>query len=219
MIVDRYASHGLRSNPFAVPHPDAEHQAVFVDRGLRAPPPPASGVLVQVIGDKGAGKSTQVREWQRRTPGPYHYVPATPYRDRWSRPPVGPLVYADEIDRMPAALRRRWFRSLATANATVIAGTHVDLQTQACAAGLAVRTHRLDHVDLATVEAVLAGKVALASDATPQTFELTRAEIADVHQRCGGSLRTAELLAHELIAERVRCDPEPIPLSPTKVRI
>lgn len=210
MIADRYHQHGLRANPFAVPQPIPSQPGSFIDRGLPDPPGASSATLVQVIGDKGAGKSTQVFEWQRREPGPYHYVPPRPYRSRWARPPIADLVYADEIDRMPVPLRSRWFRKLAVTGATVVAGTHVNLASVAHRAGLAVVTHRLGPASVATVRAVLEARVLQASivDVT-SSFRLTNADIVDLHARSQGSLRTAEVLAHELVAQRVHAEVMP----------
>ena len=209
MIVDRYTSSGLRNNPFAATDPGSAGNSCFVDRGLSTPPPRSSLTLVQVIGDKGAGKSTQVHEWRRTAPGPYHYVAARPYRDRWARPPVEPLVYADEIDRMPVPLRQRWFRQLAAAKSTVVAGTHVDLGLSARRAGLAVITHHIGPADLAIIRQVLIAKIKQASLESRVTFALAEFEIEDIHRRCGGSLRAAEVLAHELVAMRVHHASQP----------
>lgn len=218
MIIDRYVTHGLRANPFAVPQRGPDADPFFVDRNLPDPPSASSCTLVQVIGAKGAGKSSQLRCWRRNAPGPYHYVPATPYRNRWVRPPVEQLVYADEIDRMPSLLRWRWMQQLAAANATLVAGTHLDLAPVARRAGLAVISHHLGPADLVTVRAVLVGKVSLASDMSMgRTFELTDAEIAAIHRCSHGSLRTAEILAHETVAQRVQSDVATQSTPPTKV--
>lgn len=204
MIIDRYQQHGLQSNPFAIPPGPQQAATVFIDRGVPDPPPPGSATLVQVIGQAGHGKTTQVFAWQNKTPAPYHYVPQHPYRTRWTPPPVAALVYGDEIDRMPRLLRQRWFRRLAKIRATVVVGTHSDLTASARRAGLTVRTHRLGSADLATVTALVSGRVSeVEIEDSPVHFELTDADIRDIHRAANGSLRDAEVLAHELVALRV----------------
>ncbi len=210
-FVDRYRAAGLLGNPFA--HESVggegveggEGAAWFVDRGLPDPPPAGSGTLVQILGDKGAGKTTQVMHWRRRSRGPYHYVPQLPRRARWLAPPVAPLVYADEIDRMPATLRRRWFGHLARARSTLVAGTHDDLAAPARRAGLAVVTHHLGPADIATFRQVVERRLRHAS-VSPSTVPqlLSEEDVVDVHARSGGNLRLAEWLLHEVIADRVR---------------
>lgn len=207
-IIDRYELHGLTGNPFAAEVSADEAQALFVDRYLPDPPSPRSSTFVQVIGDRGAGKTTQVQAWRRRIGGPYHYVPATPIRQRWATAPVAALVYADEIDRMPVLLRRHWFRRLGRVAATVVAGTHVDLESVARRAGFAVVTHRLGPANLNTVRAVIEQRlraVAITGGARP--LRLSEAEIAEIHRRSNGSLRAVELLGHELVAARVLGSP------------
>lgn len=203
MIIDRYRAVGLAANPFAVEA--SAGTGVFVDRGLPDPPPPGSATLVQVIGDKGAGKTTHVRRWRSLVDGPYHYVPRSPRRDRWRRPPVGPIVYADEIDRMPAPVRRAWFRALARSRSTVVAGTHRDLTAPARRAGLAVRTHRLDPADEAILRTFVEQRIDATSLAggTERALLLDDDDIALVHRESGGNLRVAESLLHVLVAERV----------------
>ncbi len=207
MFIDRYQAAGLRCNPFAFEALAPADAAQFVDRGLPAPPPPGSATLVQVIGDKGAGKTTHVMMWRRQAPGPYHYVPRDPRRDRWIAPPVAPLVYGDELDRMPWTVRRRWFRRLAQIGATVVAGTHRDLTAPAQRAGLRVVTHHLGPVDRATLDAVIDCRLrAVSLSSRPVPDVLRESDVADVHERSGGNLREAERLLHEVVAERVRED-------------
>jgi len=201
VIVDRYRQYGLGHNPFAF---DVDQQQeVFVSRSLPSPPPAGSGVMVQVIGEKGAGKTTQLQQWRRESPGPYFYVPASPWRDRFARPPIADLVYADEVDRMPQPLRLLWFRQLARAGATVIVGTHCDLAAVAHRWGLDVVTHHLGPVDFATLRLVVDQRLlaARAGDAPPLTID--DHELRQIHSVSKGSIRSAEHQLHELIAERV----------------
>lgn len=204
-VVDRYLAHGLKHNPFAFDV--AELHEVFVERGLPTPPPANARVLVQLIGAKGFGKTTQLHAWRRQRPGPYCYVPPGSLRQRWLQPPVAGLVYADEIDRLPPIVRMRWFRQLANAQATVVAGTHQDLAAPARRCGLSVITHNLDAVDLETLRRIVDAKVRAAQQTTAElssAFAITDEELRGVHERSHGSVRIAERHLHELLAARVR---------------
>lgn len=206
---DRYRQVGLRSNPFAATGADGRHEPRtgpwFLDRGLAPPPSPGAGSLLQVIGDRGMGKSTHLAEWRRRQPGPLHYIPRRPYRDRWKRPPVETLVYGDEIDRMPIPLRAAWFRRLATVGATVVVGTHRDLSGIARRAGLEVHTHLLRPATRAELAAVLDRRLqsaALAGRSPLVAF--TDDDIDLIHAESGGNLRAADSAGHRILAKRVR---------------
>lgn len=203
MIVDRYRAAGLSGNPFAVEVFAGDIPGLFVDRGLPEPPPPGSSTLVQVIGEKGAGKSTHVLHWRNLTAGPYHYVPRRPYVNRWDRPPIAALVYADEIDRMPWPVRFRWFRASARVGATIVAGTHRDLAGPARRAGLQVITHRLVPADEATLHEVIERRLQHVSVGGIPSQLLAELDIAVAHRRCGGNIRIAETMLHDMVAERV----------------
>lgn len=213
VVVDRYRAAGLTGNPFAAATAIAPPTR-FVDRGLPDPPPPGSATLVQVIGDKGAGKTTHVTHWRSRVDGPYHYVPRRPYRARYLPPPVGPIVYADEIDRMPLVVRRRWFGSLASAGATVVAGTHRDLTRPATRAGLRVVTHRLGPASPETLHEFVTGRLQAASaqaDAIGPVIDAL--DLGEVHHRSQGNLRAAESMLHEAVARWVEVrQPPSVPL-------
>jgi len=207
--LDRYRQVGLAANPFAVQIHDGDAALDigpwFVDRGIPDPPSPGSGVLVQVIGDQGMGKSTHLAHWRKRHPGPYHYIPRRPYRQRWHSPPLSPLVYGDEIDRMPVWLRRRWFRRLGQMTATVVIGTHADLSRVARRAGLAVRSHELTPVSADELAEVLSRRLQAAAvgDHLP-AFRFTEAELQQILVESHGNLRTVDSVCHRILADRLR---------------
>ena len=203
-MIDRYEQHGLSGNPFACsPNFDL---SLFVDRGLPAPPPPGSGAMIQIIGDRGVGKSTQLAHWRSHLPGVHHYVSV---ENRWQLPPLAPLVYADEVDRLPRVLRWRWLRALGAQQATVVVGTHVDIGATARRAGLEVQTHQIGLPSPLAFEQMVEQRFVAASLVDPggsaarDALRLTADEIADIYRRSGGSLRSAEVVGHDVVARRV----------------
>ena len=199
---DRYQEFGLSRNPFIARSSVDEKPRTFVDQGLGSPPPPGSHTLVQVIGDSGVGKSAHLNVWRSLTPGPYHYIVRTPYHSRWRLPPVAPIVYGDEIDRMPKLLRHRWFRSLSRIGATVVIGTHVNLRKLGEGAGFDVITHRLEPFDEETLATFLQRRIAEAT-VGESPIELSPAEISQIFKTSKGNPGRAEVAAHQLIAARV----------------
>jgi hypothetical protein len=193
---DPYRRCGLSDNPFA--HRD--HDLFdWVDRGLPEPAPPGQCRLVQVIGVSGAGKTTTLRRWAALRPGPWHYVPQGLGR---LRPlPVRPLVYWDEADRAPAVLRRRAFAIAASRRATVIAGSHADLATEARAAGLSVTTVLLAPISPAELTTWSALRFA-AVGSGPQ-WTIPESVATEVAAQAGASWWTAGDLLHIWVAEEV----------------
>lgn len=207
-FVDRYHEAGLTHNPFVSPQLpaalDVNVDAIYIDRGLSDPPAPGSRSLVQVIGEEGMGKSTQLQWWRSSQPGPFHYIPREPYRDRWATPPVRqPTIYGDEIDRMPVVLRRRWFKTLAKAKATLIIGTHVDLTALGQRSGFTVITHHLETLDAPKMREMIDARLAACSNGVEPRLELSDADIDLILSKSRGIPRDADEICHTLVAERV----------------
>jgi hypothetical protein len=198
LVDDPYRRCGLPANPFANsgPHDDVS----WIDRGLLpAVPMPGRRLLVQVIGVKGAGKTTTLRHWRQTAPAPWRYVPRGVRR---LRPlPVAPLVYWDEADRAPGPFRWWGLHAAARRGATVVAGTHVDLAAEALAAGLAVETVLLIPITAADVANWAARRFALVG-AGPG-WDLPDDVAADVAEQAGASWRVAGDLLHAWVAGEV----------------
>lgn len=120
----------LRWNPFGEPDPeDLAGLAVvqveqYVDR-LRSP-----GFAVQFIGEAGRGKSTHLRALHRFFPdAPYLKFPEGA---RIPRIPGAPVLFLDETQRLPPALRRRIFGR----KGSFALGTHEDHSPELARAGL-----------------------------------------------------------------------------------
>lgn len=205
-FADRYREVGLVRNPFSTQALAERH--VFLDRGL-SQPKPFTGTMVQLVGDRGFGKSTHLHHWRSGEPGPYHYIPLEPYRERWSTPPSAAtgIVYGDEVDRMPVALRRSWFRALAKAQATVVVGTHDDLSKVARRAGLAVVTYALAPLTLDELVELLSRRfqsnaITVGTDSR-DTFCFTNDEVAEIYATSLGVPREVDAACHRLLADRI----------------
>lgn len=205
MSTDRYRAVGLACNPFAIELQIERGAELFVERGLPVPAAAGSAALVQVIGDRGYGKTTQLMQWRRQAPGPYHYVEREPYWRRWQRPPIAGLVYADEVDRLPLPLRWQWFRRAAAQSATLVIGTHEDLAGAATRAGLRVTTHRFDSLTLPLLQQVIAKRwhAARAEGSRAAPLQLSAEQVSHIFAQSNGSLRQAEIVGHTLVADLV----------------
>jgi hypothetical protein len=193
---DPYVVLGLKGNPFVrdvvteVPGP------FWVARGFFEAPPVSGGVLVQVVGPKGCGKTAHLRRWRSRTGGPLRHV--APGWRRWRPMPLAPITYWDEADRVPPVLLRMALCRAARLGATVVVGTHEDLGRAARSAGLRVITCVVPPLNAETLLAwarprILAAR--LADDVEPR-LHLDAATAADIVAACGASLRDAASLLH-----------------------
>lgn len=199
-----YATLGLSGNPFVAESEPGVAADLWISRdGVPPPSRPGQRRLVQLIGPKGAGKTSHLLRWRSLAPGPYHYVPLGP--GRWRRPPVAPLVYWDEVDRLAGPVRAGSLAYAAARGATVVAGTHDDLAGIARACGLAVSTYRFTALTAAVVQEWAALRIAATAlpGRTP-SLELDDATARVICERAGASLRDAALELHVWAAERAR---------------
>lgn len=201
---DGYAALGLARNPFvAEPAPGVPEGLWIARAGVPEIPQPGQRRLIQLIGPKGAGKTSHLLHWRALAPAPYHYVP--PDFRRWRSPPVAPLVYWDEADRLAAPVRAAAFAYAAARRATVVAGTHADLARTAQACGLAVTTYHFPGLTPPVLCEWAAARIADAAlpGQAPALF-LDAATAEAVCARAGASLRDAAVELHVWAAERAR---------------
>lgn len=200
---DPYLALGLHRNPFVAEHAPGVPDALWVDRGLPAAPAPSGGLFVQVIGPCGAGKTSLLLHWRQERAGPYHYVPPGP--GRWRPPPIGSIVYWDELDRMPEPLRVVSLWRAAHREATVIAGTHVDLAALARRCGFAVQTVAYPPILPSLLRQWAERRIAAARvPGTPCGLALGQADAGRIAAAAGHSWRIAADLLHIWAAERAR---------------
>jgi len=200
--VDPYRALGLQRNPFEVREVPGVPAAEWIDRG-HAPPTPAACALVQLLGPRGAGKTSLLFHWKQELPGPYLYYP-----EGWGRfrlPPVAPLCYWDEADRIPWPWLLAGFAAARWTNATVVAGTHRDLSRVARSLGLAVRTIELPLLTVPTLQAwVERCLAAVRIPDAPIRLHLGPETAARIVGQVGASWRAAADLLHVWAAEAAR---------------
>lgn len=201
---DGYARLGLTGNPFVSDRERSVEPDLWLDRaGVPEAPEAGRRLLVQLIGPKGAGKTSHLLRWREAAPGPYHYV--APGRRRWSMPPLAPLVYWDEVDRLAAPVRRMVFGRAARTGATIVAGTHVDLAVPARRAGLEVITHDFAGLTPDVLRAWCDLRIAAVTrPGAEPALDLDDALLAAICAEVGPSLREAAFVLHQHAADLAR---------------
>ncbi|MDO5498072.1 MAG: hypothetical protein Q4F67_00135 [Propionibacteriaceae bacterium] len=196
-----FAALGLSGNPFVAEPEPGVVAGLWLDRpGVPPPPPPGSKHLVQIIGPKGAGKTSHLLRWRESAPGPYYYVPPRGL-GRLRLPPVAPRVYWDELDRLGAPALALAYA--AARGATVIAATHTDLSRLARACGLRVTTFEFPGLAPAVLQEWARLRIAAVTlpGRTPG-LALDEPTARDICDRVGASLRDAAVMLHVWAAER-----------------
>ncbi|QDT63922.1 hypothetical protein [Calycomorphotria hydatis] len=135
-----YHAIGLSRNPFIAEQSPGVTEEFWLERSEceSIQPLPNQKRLIQLIGVKGAGKTSQLLHWQAQTGGPYCYVP--PRWERWRLLKLGDVAYWDELDRLPLPLRELLFFRASRQRSTIVAGTHIDVSTSAKRMGMTVTT-------------------------------------------------------------------------------
>lgn len=197
---DPYYQLGLKRNPFIAPEKPGVNPSQWIDFGYSAAPEARQCLFVQIIGVKGAGKTSHLLHWQQQTGGEYFYQAPFDWR---SHPPIGPIVYWDEADRVPLPRLVVALWQARRQNATVVVGTHTSLKRLAQIASFQVRT-----INLSTLNANSLQKwiyVQLASEALPNQeiqVALSPHEINAIVAQSNGSWRTAACYLHRWFAKQ-----------------
>ena len=193
-----YESMGLAKNPFAY-GADGLDPGSFSDHMQIAPPQPSQGQFLQLLGDRGVGKSTHLRHWHATVGGDYCHVA----HRNGPELPIGPLVYWDEVDRLPKRRIRRSLQAAASISATVVVGTHRDLAPLARSIGLIDATVCFEPIEvdvLARWTQARIERVKLAETGFGFPPDVLRA----IATQAGPSMRTAGDLAHIWVARQAR---------------
>ena len=196
-----YKALGLTRNPFA--WVDDGDPGPFLDHLKLETPTPGASRLLQLIGEKGAGKSTHLKHWQSITGGPYYYVEP----DGPADPPLGPIVYWDEADRVSNSQLRNLFVSGVKTGSTVVAGTHRDISRPAIASGLDVQTIHFGELQIGVLQQWCSARIVDASIDEP-AISIPEDVLISVISQVGSSLREAGDLLHIWVARHARAASE-----------
>lgn len=193
---DPYRLAGLERNPFVAEATPGVAGAHWIERGFPDPPQWRAGHLVQLIGEKGAGKTSHMLRWSEQTPGPYTHIEPGLGRLEWL--PTGRVVYWDEADR--ALLIRVALRHQRRIGGMTIVGVHRSVEAAALAAGLTVETYELPPLTTDDVRRFAAARIVARGAQFASWAHLPFASIA---RESAGSLRRAGELLHVALAESV----------------
>jgi hypothetical protein len=199
--IDPYAALGLAGNPFVATAEAGAAAGEWIDRGL-ALPPVGDRLLLQIMGEMGAGKTTHLLHCQGQIGGIYCCYPAG--LGRWRVPPVAPIAFWDEADRIPRSLLALALWRAVHLPATIVAGTHADLSGTALQVGLRVQTIYLPKLEVETLLLWATQRIAAARlpDKTVH-LSLTPAEAAQIVELAGASWRKAAVHLHVWAAKQV----------------
>lgn len=203
-----YAALGLERNPFHtedIPAQQTDWQGVqaghWLERGHSVAPLPQQAKLVQLLGVKGAGKSSHLAHWRTQQSGPAHYYPPTGAA-RWQLPPLAPICYWDEACRIPPPLLHWGLSQAARRGFTVCVGTHRDLSPQARRYGLQVQTIHLQGISAAEIVQWAAKRIASVQQASGIPFEIPKSLAEELARDAGGSWREIATQLHIWTAQQ-----------------
>ncbi|ACA99715.1 MULTISPECIES: hypothetical protein [Cyanophyceae] len=200
MATNPYQAIGLRHNPFIGTEQLAQTVTFWLDHGYSEAPLPGGNQFVQILGEKGFGKTAHLHHWRSQTGGSYCYVPPN-YLQRWQWLKTGAIAYWDEVDRLPLGLFLGGLLRVRMRRGTVVVGSHVDVSFWAKLAGLKTTTIQLPSLDIPTLQAWAAFKIAAATipDQTCPLI-LSPEKAAEIVTQSQGSWRRAADYLHIWVA-------------------
>ena len=192
-MIRSYFKFGLRKNPFVTEALPGVIDELFIERGFPDTPKAAQNTFVQIIGEKGAGKTSLLLYWRKQLSGPYTHVPRGIKRYRWL--PTRSISYWDEADRIPKLLLWVYLKISCMKKATIVAGTHVDLSGIANRTGKQVITFRFGNITAEELEQWVERRIRYYSYDTA-TLTPPKDLIQQVAELSGGSWAKAGDMMH-----------------------
>jgi hypothetical protein len=194
---DPYHRLGLRCNPFIAEQIPGVAEQFWLDRGFSQAPHPRSRILLQIMGEKGAGKTSHLLHWQQQTGGAYCYYPP----ELWGRmklPSGGAIAYWDEADRIPEPLLLMGLTTAKAKGCTIVAGTHQSLEWAASLVGLRVQTLHLPCLTVTELRRWATQRIQAVclTECSPLCQELTDETLRAIAQQSRASWRHAATLLH-----------------------
>ncbi len=193
-----FAHLNLRRNPFGeLPLEDWPALTVLdVDRllaTLRSPPR-----CVQLLGDKGRGKTTHLLLLRARLApeAPYVHFP-----EDAPAPPVPegePILFLDETQRLSRRQRARLFAETLRRGAALAIGTHEDHRAELTRAGLPVESHHVGDCSPGRLEAIIASRIEAARRGPGELPRVGEAAVARLVDRFGDDVRGATFHLYEV---------------------
>lgn len=202
--LNRYALLGLRQNPFGHDPEDVLPSELWITRPDQPNAPAANqGLLYQLVGVCGAGKSSLMRQWCSQAPGPFHYVE---FGSRaWALPPLADLCYWDELDRLPLPLQLLQLSRARLRKCTIVAGTHRDLSRLARSCGLRVESYHFSPINQQILYTWAMQRITKARlSGHKLRIDLTQAPLAQIAKQAQGSWRNAASLLHIWVAQQAQ---------------
>jgi hypothetical protein len=158
---------------------------------------------VQIIGQKGAGKTSHLLHWQQETGGEYFYQP--PWN--WTlHPTLGAIAYWDEANRIPLPHLIVSLYQGYRQGATIVTATHRNLSPFAQSVGFPVKTICLSTLNPKTLQAWVRAQLAAEqlSEDCPVAIFPSLDEIAAIPVQSQGSWRMAASLLHRWLARQAK---------------
>lgn len=202
---DGYAALGLARNPFVAEQEAGTPPDLWLDRDdVPSQPPHDAGQFVQIVGVRGAGKTSLMLHWQKMTAGVYHYVDFG--RSRWQLPPLAPFCYWDELDRMVGLVRMLALSMARLRGMTIIAGTHVDLAWQARISGLRCTTIHLQPLSVPLLQQLATKRIhaVMLDPIQPPKLMLDQTTAQRILDHAGSSWREALVQLHIWASQRAQ---------------
>ena len=197
--LDPYHRLGLKHNPFIVSETVGVAPSLWLDFGFPIPIP-GKKKFIQLMGEKGAGKTSHILHWQKQTKGSYCYYP--PGKGAWKVPVVEKISYWDEADRIPYPFLLYALAKAAKEHSTIVVGTHKDLSSLARVLGLQVHKVTLETLTVDSLNVWVAKRIddVLLEGIKQAELKLPQDVAQKVVLESGSSWREAAVLLHIWVA-------------------
>lgn len=194
-----YAHLNLRRNPYGELAAETRARVAVVEVGDLAERLRCPGVVVQLLGDSGCGKTTHLLALYLRFPGAPFVTALEGVR---SRVPQGHPLFVDDVHLLPRRQRLRLFRR----PVSFVVTTHRDLTPEVEDCGLQTRLVRpAEGLDADRLERLLNLRVEAARRGAGPLPRVPRGAAEELLRRFGHDVRGMERVLYDAFASLKEC--------------
>jgi hypothetical protein len=193
MTLRTYNHHGLKRNPFVFLDLPGVNKEFFLERNYPKIDIQRKKQFIQILGEKGFGKTTYLLHVEKNSTATYKYIPDG--LRRICLLPIARYVLLDEIDRYPKIMLVFYMFIYRLIGTNIVIGTHADLSHISKLFGFETVCFEFEELSLEFLKAWMVKRLIKEQEGAEPPMPCDKT-LLDILEKSNNSLREATILLH-----------------------